>query len=158
MAELIREIEAADIPKLRDLMKLVFGDSEWEDIRRLGGMTNHSYKITRTDGQEYLVRIPGDGTEEMINRLDEQFLAEVRAKGDYVFSALRGAEGVESVSGMGLMIGIKPKKSAGEVLSLCRANGVLCLTAKDRVRLLPALNIPMELLEKAVAVIKAACA
>ena len=72
MAELVREIEAIDIPKLHDLMKLVFGDGDWKDIQRLGGMTNHSYKITRADGQEYLVRIPGDGTEEMINRLDER--------------------------------------------------------------------------------------
>ena len=72
MAELVREIEAVDIPKLKDLMTKVFGDSEWKDIQRLGGMTNHSYKITRNDGEEYLVRIPGDGTEEMINRLDER--------------------------------------------------------------------------------------
>ena len=72
MAELVREIEAVDIPKLRELMKQVFGDEEWKDICRLGGMTNHSYKITRNDGEEYLVRIPGDGTEEMINRLDER--------------------------------------------------------------------------------------
>lgn len=72
MAELVRKIEAIDIPKLHDLMVLVFGNGEWKDISRLGGMTNHSYKITREDGQEYLVRIPGDGTEEMINRLDER--------------------------------------------------------------------------------------
>ena len=72
MAELVKEIEAVDIPKLKDLMNLVFGDEEWKDIQRLGGMTNHSYKITRNDGEEYLVRIPGDGTEEMINRLDER--------------------------------------------------------------------------------------
>ncbi len=72
MADLVREIEAVDIPKLHELMKLVFNDSEWIDIQRLGGMTNHSYKITREDGEEYLVRIPGDGTEEMINRLDER--------------------------------------------------------------------------------------
>lgn len=72
MAELVRKIEAIDIPKLHDLMELVFGNGEWKDISRLGGMTNRSYKITREDGQEYLVRIPGDGTEEMINRLDER--------------------------------------------------------------------------------------
>ena len=80
MAELIREIEAADIPQLCDLMKLVFGNSEWKDIRRLGGMTNHSYKITRADGQEYLVRIPGEGTEEMINRLDERKSTELACR------------------------------------------------------------------------------
>ena len=80
MAELVREIESVDIPKLKDLMKMVFGDDEWKDIQRLGGMTNHSYKITRNDGEEYLVRIPGDGTEEMINRMDERKSTELACK------------------------------------------------------------------------------
>ena len=48
-------------------------------------------------------------------------------------------------------------KPAGEVVKACRENGVLCLTAKDKVRLLPALNIPMDVLKKAVSVIKEAC-
>ena len=64
--------------------------------------------------------------------------------------------GVLSVSGLGLMLGLKTVKPAVEVVSACMENGVLCLTAKDRVRLLPALNIPMELLEKAVSVLRAA--
>lgn len=72
MADLKRKIEAADLPQLHEIMKIVFNDEAWKTIERLGGMTNHSYKITREDGQEYLVRIPGDGTEEMINRLDEK--------------------------------------------------------------------------------------
>ena len=72
MADLVRKIEEEDIPKLHELMGLVFEDTEWSGIERLGGMTNHSYKITRRDGKEYLVRIPGEGTEEMINRLDER--------------------------------------------------------------------------------------
>ena len=72
MSELVRKIEEADIPELRDLMRIVFGSGEWKEICRLGGMTNHSYKITRDDGKEYLVRIPGEGTEEMINRSDER--------------------------------------------------------------------------------------
>ena len=80
MAELVREIEAVDIPKLKELMNLVFGDDEWKGIQRLGGMTNHSYKITRNDGEEYLVRIPGDGTEEMINRMDERKSTELGCK------------------------------------------------------------------------------
>ena len=80
MAELVREIESVDIPKLKELMKMVFGDDEWKDIQRLGGMTNHSYKITRNDGEEYLVRIPGDGTEEMINRMDERKSTEFACK------------------------------------------------------------------------------
>ena len=59
---------------------------------------------------------------------------------------------------MELMVGIKTAKPAGDVLKACMANGVLCLTAKDKIRLLPALNIPMEALQEAVSVIKAACA
>lgn len=72
MAELVREIEAADLPKVKELLCTVFGDEEYSDICRLGGMTNHSYKVTRNDGCEYLVRIPGEGTEEMIVRSDER--------------------------------------------------------------------------------------
>ncbi len=71
MAELIREIEEEDIPKLKELMTLVFQDAAWTGLKRLGGMTNHSYQVTRLDGREYLLRIPGEGTEEMISRSDE---------------------------------------------------------------------------------------
>ena len=66
--------------------------------------------------------------------------------------------GVKSVSGLGLMVGIETEKPAAEVVKACIAQGVLCLTAKSKVRLLPALNIPMEQLKKAVQIILAACA
>ena len=94
----------------------------------------------------------------ILSRIDEALLEGVRARSAYIFEALTGAPGVESVSGMGLMIGIKPVKPARDVVNRCVENGVLCLTAKDRVRLLPALNIPMDQLEKAVGVLKAALA
>ena len=94
----------------------------------------------------------------ILSRLDDALLAGVRERSRYIFDQLTSAAGVESVSGMGLMIGIKPVKPAREVVRQCIENGVLCLTAKDRVRLLPALNIPMEQLEKAIAVLKAALA
>jgi acetylornithine/N-succinyldiaminopimelate aminotransferase len=97
------------------------------------------------------------GALSVIERLDESFLAEVQAKSDYVFSQLADAEGVEAITGLGLMIGIKTVKPAKEIVTACMEQGVLCLTAKDKVRLLPALNIPMELLQKAVAIIKEAC-
>ena len=93
----------------------------------------------------------------VIRRLDEAFLAQVREKSEYLFRELSKLPGVESVDGMGLMIGIKTERPAKEVVAECMEKGVLCLTAKDKVRLLPALNIPMELLEKAVAVIGEAC-
>ena len=59
---------------------------------------------------------------------------------------------------MGLMIGIKTTRPAKEVVLDCIEEGVVCLTAKDKVRLLPALNIPMSDVKKAVQVIKSACA
>ena len=98
------------------------------------------------------------GALSVIERLDEAFLAEVQSKSEYVFSALNDARGVESVSGMGLMIGIKTVRPAKEVVLECIEKGVLCLTAKDKVRLLPALNIPMDVLTEAIEVIKTACA
>ena len=97
------------------------------------------------------------GALSVISRLTDDFLADVQKKSDYIFTCLQDAEGVESVSGLGLMIGIKTVKPAKEVVAACMAKGVLVLTAKDKVRLLPALNIPMAQLETAVAVIKEAC-
>ena len=98
------------------------------------------------------------GALSVIKRMDENFLDEVKAKGKYVFDALNGAKGVEAVSGMGLMIGITTTRPAAEIVNECIENGVLCLTAKTKVRLLPPLNIPQELLEKAIEIIKSACA
>ena len=97
------------------------------------------------------------GAFSIIQRLDDEFLAQVREKGEYIVKTLSSAEGIESVSGMGLMIGIKTKKPAGAVVQTCLENGVLCLTAKDKVRLLPPLNIPMSLLREAVEIIALAC-
>ena len=93
----------------------------------------------------------------ILSRTDEALLAGVRERSAYIFDALTGAPGVEAINGLGLMIGIKTVKPAREVVAKCIENGVLCLTAKDRVRLLPALNIPMDQLKKAVAVLRAAC-
>ena len=94
----------------------------------------------------------------VVERLTDDLLADVTRKSKLIRSLLEGAPGIESVTGLGLMIGIKTVKPAAEVLAACRENGVLCLTAKDKVRLLPALNIPDDLLIKAAEVIKQACA
>ena len=90
----------------------------------------------------------------IVKRLDDAFLEEVAKKGEFVRSKLKGAKGVTDVTGIGLMIGIKTVRPAGDVLKDCIVKGVLCLSAKDKVRLLPALNIPMDVLEKAVDIIK----
>ena len=89
----------------------------------------------------------------IIERLTPEFLATVKAKGDYVKHALEGKTGVVGVSGMGLMIGIETTVDPKEIIAKCLEKGVVCLSAKNKVRLLPALNIPQEQLEKAITIL-----
>ena len=98
------------------------------------------------------------GAINVLNRLDENMLAGVEERSAYIKRELTGAKGVLGVSGLGLMIGIQTEKNASDIIAACREKGVLVIKAKDKLRLLPALNIPMEQLQKAVAVIKACCA
>ncbi len=98
------------------------------------------------------------GAISILERIDDELLDEVRVKSEYIVNELSGAEGVSAVTGMGLMLGMQTQKSAADVLNACMEQGVLVLTAKNRIRLLPALNIPFDLLKKAVMVIKNACA
>lgn len=93
----------------------------------------------------------------VVERIDDKLLDEINEKSKYIFDTLSGCDGVEAVTGMGLMIGIKTKKPAIDIVKKCIEKGVLCLTAKDKVRLLPALNIPFDVLKKAIDVIKDVC-
>jgi acetylornithine/N-succinyldiaminopimelate aminotransferase len=94
------------------------------------------------------------GALSVIERLDETLLAQVREKGEYIRNNLKNAAGVKSVSGMGLMLGIECEKPAKEIAADCLNRGVIVLTAHEKVRLLPPLNISYELLDKALAVLK----
>lgn len=98
------------------------------------------------------------GAVSILSRITDEVLDGVRKRSEYIISELSGAKGVVSVTGLGLMLGVKTEKPAAEVINYCMENGVLVIKAKDKVRLLPALNIPFEQLKKAVSVIKAACA
>lgn len=98
------------------------------------------------------------GAISILSRLTEDVLAGVRERSKLIFDGLAGAPGVKSVTGMGLMIGVETERPAAEVVAACRENGVLILTAKTKLRLLPALNIPLEQLWRAIEVIKSACA
>ena len=93
----------------------------------------------------------------IIERINDVLLADVRTKSAYLFDVFGGAEGIKAVSGMGLMIGLETVKPAGEVVAALIEKGVLCLTAKDKVRLLPALNIPMDVLKEAAELIINEC-
>ncbi|MGN0173902.1 MAG: acetylornithine/succinylornithine family transaminase [Acutalibacteraceae bacterium] len=93
----------------------------------------------------------------VLSRIDDKLLSEVKEKSEYIFNELNGAKGIKSVSGMGLMIGIETEKDANEVLAECLKQGVSVLKAKSKIRLLPALNIPFDTLKKAIDIIKSAC-
>ena len=94
----------------------------------------------------------------ILERIDDDLLRQVREKSAFLFGAFSGAAGIETVTGKGLMIGLKTVKPALQIVAACMAKGVLCLTAKDKVRLLPALNIPMDTLRQAADVICGVCA
>ncbi|MBR2495987.1 MAG: aspartate aminotransferase family protein [Clostridia bacterium] len=98
------------------------------------------------------------GAISIINRLTDEFLAEVAKKGEFIKQTLKDCNGILSVSGKGLMIGIETSRPAKEVVLDCIKEGVLCLTAKTKVRLLPPLNISYETLSVALDVIKNVCA
>ena len=98
------------------------------------------------------------GAINILERLDENLLEGVRERSEYIFSSLRGAPGIKDVTGLGLMIGIETERDAAEVIDACMEKGVLVIKAKNKVRLLPALNIPTEQLEQAIGVIKEVCA
>lgn len=90
----------------------------------------------------------------IIKRIDDKLLSEVKEKSAYIFSELESAKGVKSVSGLGLMIGVETEKPAKEIVNACIEKGVLVLTAKTKVRLLPSLNIDLETLKKGVQILK----
>ena len=97
------------------------------------------------------------GAVSILSRIDDKLLDDVCKKSEYIINKLQGAKGIKSVSGLGFMLGIETEKDASEVIEECRKNGVLVIKAKNKVRLLPALNIPEDLLVKAVDVIVEAC-
>ena len=91
----------------------------------------------------------------VITRLDEKLMAEINEKSEYIRASLEGQDGVASVTGLGLMLGIEvTKRSASEIINSLIERGVLVLSAKNKIRLLPPLNIPFETLEKAIKIIK----
>lgn len=89
------------------------------------------------------------GAISILSRLDDVMLAGVKRRSEYIISRLSQCKKVKSVSGKGLMLGIECEKPAKEVIASAMEKGVLVISAKTKVRLLPPLNIPFELLEMA---------
>ena len=100
--------------------------------------------------------ISAAGACHVIERLDEALLASVKEKSARLVAALEGMEGVKSVSGMGLMLGVETEKPVSEVLDACFAGGVIALKAKTKLRLLPPLTITDGELDRAIAIIREA--
>lgn len=99
--------------------------------------------------------IAAAGAISIVKRLDDEFLADVSRKGDYIKQNLLSIKGVKSVDSMGLMLGISTDKNAGDVAKACLENGLLVLTAhKNKVRLLPALNISYDEINQGLKILK----
>lgn len=96
------------------------------------------------------------GAAEVLDRVaNESFLNEVKKKGNYIKEKLKAMEEVEEVRGIGMMIGIVLKKdNAKEVAAKCAENGLLVLTAKTLIRLLPPLTITYEEIDKGIDILK----
>ncbi len=94
------------------------------------------------------------GALSIVERVDDKLLAEVEKKGEYIRSRLTACKGVKSIAGMGLMLGIETEGDAKKIVSECISRGVLPLTAKNKVRLLPPLNITYEQLDRALSILE----
>ena len=81
------------------------------------------------------------GAVSIVSRLTEDFLLEVQGKAEYLRAKLKGFDGVKRVTGLGLMIGLEVEKPAKEIAQNCLKRGLLVLTAHERVRIVPPLNI-----------------
>lgn len=90
----------------------------------------------------------------IVERIDDKFLEKVREKSEYIRSFLAKVNGVKSVTGMGLMLGVEIEKNAAETAKECLAEGLLVLTAKTKIRLLPPLNISEEELTQGLNILK----
>lgn len=95
------------------------------------------------------------GANVVLDTMTDNFLTQITENGDLLKEKLLALDGVESVSGLGLMIGVTFKSlSAKEVVAKAKEEGVLFLTAKEKVRLLPPLIIDEQAIDEAVNCIK----
>ncbi len=96
------------------------------------------------------------GALEVIRRVSQPaFLDEVKEKGACLRERLEKMKGVAQVRGMGMMLGVVPEKGTSAALAAaCVENGLLILTAKSLLRLLPPLTITREEMDKGLAILE----
>lgn len=94
------------------------------------------------------------GAVSIAERIDSKLLSEVCEKSEFIINYIKDVKGVKGISGMGLMLGIETDKSAKEIACECLEKGLLVLTAKAKIRLLPALNISYDELKEGLKILK----
>jgi len=90
----------------------------------------------------------------VMNQLTDELLHDVKKKGEYIKAELSACPSVSRVSGYGLMLGVSTDKDAKALVQALLKKGVVTLTAKQKLRLLPPLTISWEQLKQAVSIIK----
>ena len=95
------------------------------------------------------------GAYTIISRLDQAYLADIKARAKYLWDKLSTLDNVKSISGLGFMIGLEVDDNK-KFIADCEAAGLLVLSAKSKVRLLPPLNVSYETIDKAISILAAA--
>lgn len=90
----------------------------------------------------------------VMERLNDKFLKQVKAKGEYLKKKLLTLPKVKSVTGLGLMLGVEIEGDVKAAVLRAMDKGLLVLTAKEKLRLLPPLNISYKLLDKGWEILK----
>lgn len=94
------------------------------------------------------------GAVSILERIDDKLLDGVREKGKFIRKSLKNSTGVTGITGLGLMLGLSVEKPARDVVAQCLDRGVIFLTAHEKVRLLPPLNIGLDELDEALTILK----
>lgn len=93
------------------------------------------------------------GSIEILNRLNDEFLADVKKKGEFLRKEISSMPHVTDIAGMGMMLGISLDVDTKEVIQKCLDSGLMVLSAKTKVRLLPPLTITRKELEKGLTIL-----
>lgn len=123
-------------------------------------LVNNKYKNTLNTGSHGSTfggnPVVCAGANVVLNKVgDPAFLADVRAKSAYLEERLSTIQGIEKINRLGLMVGIVLKdKKAGDILHAAAEKGLLILTAKDNIRLLPPLTISKEAIDRACTILQ----
>lgn len=95
------------------------------------------------------------GAYTIISRLDDAYLSDIKARAKYLWDKLSTLDNINSISGLGFMIGLEVDDNK-KFIADCEAAGLLVLSAKSKVRLLPPLNVSYETIDKAISILATA--